>query len=76
VGGYDAAETSSNSIDEDEDPDIEDQEWGLHKGMELYEVSAKDDFGDALSIPMVDPFTQSFTYRYRCPLRIFDSRNH
>jgi hypothetical protein len=29
--------------------------------MELYEVSAKDDFGDALSIPMVDPLTQSFT---------------
>ncbi|KAG1715956.1 hypothetical protein ID866_1180 [Astraeus odoratus] len=38
----DAAETSSNSLVEDEE--IEDEEeWGLHKGMELFEVSAKDD---------------------------------
>lgn len=44
AGGYDAADTSSNSIDE-EDPDIDEQEWGLRKGMELFEVSAKDDFG-------------------------------
>lgn len=39
-------ETSSNSLNEDdEDPDTNDQEWGLHKGMELFEVSSKDDFG-------------------------------
>ena len=25
--------------------DASDQEWGLNKGMELFEVSAKDDFG-------------------------------
>jgi len=52
AGGYDATETSSNSINEDEeDLDLDDEEWGLHKGMELFEVSAKDDFGDAYSIP-------------------------
>lgn len=39
-------ETSSNSLDEDEVED--DQEWGLHQGMELFEVSAKDDFGELL----------------------------
>jgi len=53
AGGYDAADTSSNSIDEEEDPDIDEQEWGLRKGMELFEVSAKDDFGNACSIPML-----------------------
>ncbi|KAG1792432.1 P-loop containing nucleoside triphosphate hydrolase protein [Suillus plorans] len=48
AGGYDAADSSSNSINEDEeDFDVDDQEWGLHKGMELFEVSAKDDFGIA-----------------------------
>jgi hypothetical protein len=42
-----AEETSSNSInEEDEDMlDVESEEWGLRKGMELFEVSAKDDFG-------------------------------
>ena len=37
-------ETSSNSLDEEEVEN--DQEWGLHQGMELFEVSAKDDFGE------------------------------
>ncbi|KAF8558982.1 ras-domain-containing protein [Imleria badia] len=36
-------ESSSNSLDEDEAEDS--QEWGLHQGMELFEVSAKDDLG-------------------------------
>ena len=38
---------SSNSLPEDEDEaeTAEDQEWGLRKGMELFEVSAKDDCG-------------------------------
>ncbi|KAH7931345.1 ras-domain-containing protein [Leucogyrophana mollusca] len=44
-GWHETVETSSNSINEDEDGDGDDQEWGLHKGMELFEVSAKDDFG-------------------------------
>jgi hypothetical protein len=42
------AETISNSLNEDEDEDaldMDDQEWGLHKGMELFEVSSKDDSG-------------------------------
>ncbi|KAH0839636.1 P-loop containing nucleoside triphosphate hydrolase protein [Lanmaoa asiatica] len=44
AGGWNEnAETSSNSLDEDEAEDG--QEWGLLQGMELFEVSAKDDFG-------------------------------
>lgn len=42
-------ETSSNSINEDDEDgiqcDAEEREWGLSKGMELFEVSAKDDLG-------------------------------
>lgn len=39
-------DNSSNSIEEaDEDADEDYQEWGLSKGMELFEVSAKDDIG-------------------------------
>lgn len=48
AAGYNdtVVETSSNSLNEDdEDPDTDDQEWGLHKGMELFEVSSKDDSG-------------------------------
>ncbi|KIN95701.1 hypothetical protein M404DRAFT_301057 [Pisolithus tinctorius Marx 270] len=41
----DATETSSNSLPEDEEFE-DDQEWGLEKGMELFEVSAKDDLGN------------------------------
>lgn len=48
AGGWnDPGESSSNSIEEDdeEDADNDEQEWGLSKGMELFEVSAKDDLG-------------------------------
>jgi len=51
AGGWnEIAETSSNSINEDEEDalDEDDQEWGLHKGMELFEVSAKDDSGQCI----------------------------
>lgn len=45
-GGWNEIEdTSSNSINED-DEEEDDQEWGLHKGMELFEVSAKDAVGE------------------------------
>ncbi|KAI9574983.1 P-loop containing nucleoside triphosphate hydrolase protein [Boletus coccyginus] len=44
AGGWNEnTETSSNSLDEYEAEDS--QEWGLHQGMELFEVSAKDDLG-------------------------------
>ncbi|KAH9947252.1 P-loop containing nucleoside triphosphate hydrolase protein [Amylocystis lapponica] len=44
-GGWNELEDgSSNSLLED-DEEIDDEEWGLHKGMELFEVSAKDDVG-------------------------------
>ena len=45
----DSGETSSNSIDECDEEALDDRseelEWGLSKGMELFEVSAKDDTG-------------------------------
>ncbi|KAJ7591397.1 P-loop containing nucleoside triphosphate hydrolase protein [Mycena floridula] len=49
AGGWnELGDNSSNSINEDEEVDaVEDdeREWGLSKGMELFEVSAKDDLG-------------------------------
>ncbi|KAJ8483297.1 hypothetical protein ONZ51_g4798 [Trametes cubensis] len=48
-GWNDIGDGSSNSLPEDDEGDTgEDQEWGLRKGMELFEVSAKDDFGEYL----------------------------
>lgn len=44
-------DNSSISIEEaDEDAD-DDSEWGLSKGMELFEVSAKDDIGKTTFLP-------------------------
>ncbi|KAK1226046.1 hypothetical protein PQX77_011005 [Marasmius sp. AFHP31] len=46
TGGYnEILDNSSNSIEEEEEDADEEQEWGLSKGMELFEVSAKDDQG-------------------------------
>ncbi|OBZ76699.1 Ras-like GTP-binding protein RYL2 [Grifola frondosa] len=47
TGGWNELEDgSSHTLNEDEEGDeAEDEEWGLHKGMELFEVSAKDDVG-------------------------------
>lgn len=50
LGGYnDALDTEHSSLDEEEDAvaegEEEDQVWGLEKGMELFEVSAKDETG-------------------------------
>lgn len=54
-GWIDSGETSSNSINEDDEDAVEENgsgEWGLSKGMELFEVSAKDDIGTCLKILM------------------------
>ena len=51
AGAYtDGLDGSSNSVPEEEDEEeaIDDQEWGLEKGMSLFEVSAKDDYGELL----------------------------
>jgi small GTP-binding protein len=47
TGWNDTAENSSNSLNEDDEDAVadEEEEWGLHKGMELFEVSAKDNIG-------------------------------
>ncbi|KAJ7067998.1 P-loop containing nucleoside triphosphate hydrolase protein [Mycena amicta] len=50
VGGWsELQDSSSNSLNEDDEAGQEglddDYEWGLSKGMELFEVSAKDDSG-------------------------------
>ena len=52
-GWIDSGETSSNSIDEEDEDAVEEigsGEWGLSKGMELFEVSAKDDIGTCLKL--------------------------
>lgn len=56
-GGWnDNGETSSNSINEDDedaiDRESEEHEWGLSKGMELFEVSAKDDLGKPYTLSL------------------------
>jgi hypothetical protein len=51
AGGWnEIVETSSTSLNEDDEDAVEeeDREWGLSKGMELFEVSAKDDLGKSL----------------------------
>ncbi|PCH41246.1 ras-domain-containing protein [Wolfiporia cocos MD-104 SS10] len=47
AGWNEVADGSSSGLDEEEDDTdaADDQEWGLRKGMELFEVSAKDDLG-------------------------------
>lgn len=47
TGGYvDTLDGSSNSLPEEDEDELEDEcEWGLQKGMSLFEVSAKDDYG-------------------------------
>jgi hypothetical protein len=48
-GWNEIVDNSSNSLPEDDEDDEdegnEEQQWGLSKGMELFEVSAKDDLG-------------------------------
>lgn len=46
-GGWHDFPTESHSTfnAEEEEEEVDDQEWGLDKGMELFEVSAKDDLG-------------------------------
>jgi hypothetical protein len=36
---------SGSGMDEYDEDEADEREWGLEKGMELFEVSAKDDFG-------------------------------
>jgi hypothetical protein len=43
---HESNSNSSNSIQEVDEDMEDDTEWGLSKGMELFEVSAKDDFGE------------------------------
>lgn len=47
----DGLDGSSNSVpEEDEDDESgDDRSWGLEKGMSLFEVSAKDDYGEFLA---------------------------
>jgi len=49
---------SGSGADEYEDDELDEREWGLEKGMELFEVSAKDDMGitqlfDALIVAII-----------------------
>lgn len=61
VGRNENGDNSSNSIEEaDENEDEDEREWGLSKGMELFEVSAKDDLGKFLSIHSLQLVLNSF----------------
>ena len=51
--GWNDNDNSSNSIEEAEEDEEDDREWGLSKGMELFEVSAKDDIGMESLLPNV-----------------------
>lgn len=56
VAWNDHADSSSNSYQDDDEDDEEDsEEWGLQKGMELFEVSAKDDVGMSSCRVIVSP---------------------
>lgn len=50
-GYHDGGDSSSNSHNEDDEDlyDVDSPEWGLEKGMELFEVSAKDDTGTLIT---------------------------
>ena len=52
AGGWKELDSGSDSINEDEGHTVVDEddepEWGLARGMQLFEVSAKDDTGKVL----------------------------
>lgn len=83
-GGWnELADGSSNSLNEDEEDEMDEsdgQEWGLNKGMELFEVSAKDDVGQYHSTTPITGCINLLTHtRNRCSasLRHIDrSYNH
>lgn len=71
TGGYDNYENSSNSIEEEDESGDDEREWGLSKGMELFEVSAKDDSGQLVPLtplPLLYPFCPSDCAFFLSPL--------
>lgn len=63
AGGWNEnAESGSNSLEEDEAEDC--PEWGLHQGMELFEVSAKDDLGECRHYALLSSLTVFFLGRH------------
>jgi hypothetical protein len=41
---------SGSGADEFDEDELDEREWGLEKGMELFEVSAKDDMGEPVCL--------------------------
>lgn len=41
---------SGSGAEEYDEDELDEREWGLEKGMELFEVSAKDDMGQSVSL--------------------------
>lgn len=65
----DTLDGSSNSLPEEEEEDFEDDyEWGLQKGMSLFEVSAKDDYGmhNVTNLHLLTSLTLTLPYPFRC----------
>ena len=75
-GGYDNLDNSSNSIEEEEESPEEDWEWGLSKGMELFEVSAKDDLGKFIRISFYRNLLMTRACRYSKSIRSSDICYH
>jgi len=70
VGRNENADNSSNSIEEaDENVDEDEREWGLSKGMELFEVSAKDGLGKFLPIHFLQLVLNFLASRYSTSFR-------
>lgn len=49
LGGSGDSSSNSHLAEDDDRDDADEQQWGLEKGMELFEVSAKDDTGERLA---------------------------
>lgn len=60
---HESNSNSSNSIQEVDEDVEDDSEWGLSKGMELFEVSAKDNIGE--DVFLLFPFTLEFIFSFR-----------
>jgi hypothetical protein len=44
---------SGSGADEFDEDELDEREWGLEKGMELFEVSAKDDLGQSVLVSLL-----------------------
>ena len=64
-------------MDEYDEDEADEREWGLEKGMELFEVSAKDDFGTSTAcLSRWSAMTDAIVRRYLTAVRRADLGHH